>query len=80
MEPEQYMYFLMMLMYLIFSLCLKLFTIQVTGSKINLAYCKTSPPGGSFISSPFEGGLNREGLNRDVGLIQLRSDNGISSP
>ena len=35
-----------------------------------------SPPGGLFISSPFEGG----GAYLRGGLIQFRNNNGISSP
>ena len=34
-----------------------------------------SPPGGLFISSPFEGGLNRDG-----GGLKFRNDDGVSFP
>ena len=40
-----------------------------------------SSPGGLIISSPFEGGLNRDGrLIWEGGLISFKNDNGISSP
>ena len=61
----------------------RLFTCQSALTYVTFyifTYRKSSikPPGGGglFISSAFDGGLNRDG----GGLFNFRNDNGISSP
>ena len=58
MKPEQYMYFLMMLRYLIFLCAKNYLPFRWQDQKWILPTVKLvlSPPGGSYISSPFEGG------------------------
>ena len=73
MKPEQYMYFLMILRYLIF-LCAKNylpFRRQDQKSILPTVKLILSPPGGLiyFKSIWGGGGLNRDRLNRDMGLI-----------